>query len=225
MKKILITILIILLIILAYFAMFNGLTLGSVHVLSVEQIIEQDKKLTDTIEAANSLLKKDYPSKMVSLEKAKTNLLDKKNEYFEIAKQSTEGEITKANTEETYLREYLWVRVGTHATQEGVVLKMDVKTGDAGNENIKNLAFTVQGDYAPIIEFISSLENDDKLNFKIENFKMVKGGTNLTATFNVRNVRIKSETVSANNAVTSPITENITGNTTENTTGTTEPVE
>lgn len=203
MKKVLIGILIVLLIILAYFTIANGLSLGNLKILGVKQIIEQDKKLTDDIEAVNSLLKKEYPSKKASLDTSLTELLGKKEEYFTVAKLSTEGQITKANTEETYLREYLWVRVGTHATSEGVKIRMDVNSGNTGDENVKNLAFTVQGTYISIIQFISDLENDDKLNFKIENFKMTKSGIDLTATFNVRNIRIKAESVTATTGTSS----------------------
>lgn len=195
MKKILIAILIVLLIVLAYFAIFNGITLANIKILSVGQIIDANKKLTSDIEDTTALLKKTYPAKKEELSKSVTELLAEKEEYFNIAKVSTEGEITKANTEETYLREYLWVRVGRHATSKGVYLKMDVNSGDSGDQNIKNLAFTVKGQYSAIIQFISALEDDDKLNFRIENFKMSKNETNITATFNVRNVRIKAESL------------------------------
>lgn len=197
MKKVLISILIILLIVLAYFAIFNGLSFGNTRILSVEEIVQANDELTNDIEQVKSLLKKDYPVKKEELSTSVTELLAKKEEYFNMAKVSTEGEITKANTEETYLIEYLWTRVGRHATSKGVNLKMDVNSGDAGEANMKNLAFTVNGQYIGIIQFISALENDDKLNFKIENFKMVKNDTNLTATFNVRNIRIKAETASS----------------------------
>ena len=43
MKKILISVLIILLLVLAYFAMFNGISLGTIHVLSVEQIVQKNE--------------------------------------------------------------------------------------------------------------------------------------------------------------------------------------
>lgn len=194
LKKMLIGILIILLVVLAYFAMAKGITIGKINILSIEQITNKNDKLTNDIDEANSLLKKDYPGKKQELSNAITELLKQKEEYFELAKVSTENEISKANTEETYLREYLWVRVGRHATSRGVWLKLDINTGDAGDDNIKTLSFTAKGQYANIIQFISALEDDDKLGFKIENFKMTKSGSDIVATFKVRNVRIKAET-------------------------------
>ena len=196
MKKILIAILYVLLIVLAYFAIFNGISFANVKILSVEQVVQENDNLTNSIEELKSLLKKDYASKQEGLATAVERLLQKKEEYYDLANISTENELTKANTEETYLIEYLWTRVGRHATTEGVNLKMDVNTGEAGEANIKNLNFTVKGQYIAIIHFISALEDDDKLNFKIENFKISGSSGNLTATFTVRNIRIKSETTS-----------------------------
>lgn len=193
MKKLLISILIALLVILAYFAIFEGLSFGELSILSVIEIEEANDTLTLSIDQVNTLLKTEYPNEKKELSASVEKLLEEKKTYFDLAKGSTEGEITKANTEETYVREYLWTRVGRHASSRGVNIRMDVLSGDMGEETLKNLSFTVDGQYVGIIQFISALENDDKLNFKIENFKMVKGGSNLTATFNVRGVRIKSE--------------------------------
>ena len=50
--------------------------------------------------------------------------LDNKESYYKLANVSTESEINKASTEETYDIEYLWVRVGRHARAEGVNMKM-----------------------------------------------------------------------------------------------------
>lgn len=197
MKKILISILYVLLIVLAYFAIFNGLSFANVKILSVEQIVQENDNLTNNIEGLKSLLKKDYTSKQEGLSTAVQRLLQKKEEYYDLANISTENEITKANTEETYLIEYLWTRIGRHATTEGVNLKMDVNTGEAGEANIKNLNFTANGQYIAIIHFISALEDDDKLNFKIENFKISGSSGNLKAEFTVRNIRIKSEATSS----------------------------
>lgn len=194
MKKVLISILIILLVVLAYFAIFNGLSLGNLKILSVEEIIQANDDLTNNIEQAKSLLKKDYPSKKEELSASVTDLMNKKEEYFKLAKISSDKEITKANTEETYLIEYLWTRIGNHATSKGVNIEIRTGAGDVAEANVKNLSITAKGYYVGIMDFVSILENDDKLNFKIENFKMIQEGDILTATFVVRNIRVKDET-------------------------------
>lgn len=207
MKKIIISVLIVLLGVLAYFTIFEGISLGNLKIFGVEQIMESNRSLEDNLLNTNGLLKIEFPTKEEELSTEIQNLLKKKEEYFNLAKISTEGEISKANTEEIYLIEYLWTRIGRHATSKGVNLKMDVKNGDAGNDEIKNLAFTMNGSYVGIIDFIYAIEDDSELNFKIENFKMTPSteDENLTATFNVKNIRIKKEktTVKATTQTTS----------------------
>lgn len=199
MKKILSSVFIILLIILAYFVIFQGFSVASINVLSINQIIAANDELTNKIAETNSLLKKDYVSKKERLSNEVAQLLRKKEEYFNLAKISTEKELSKANVEEKYLIEYLWTRVGRHATAKGVNLRMDVLAGDAGEEDIKNLSFDVQGQYTAIIEFLYAIEGDSELNFKIESFKVAPNSTNsiLEATFTVNGIRIKTEDTSA----------------------------
>ena len=176
--------------------------------------------MTAEIEIAQQLLKKNYPETKEKLASSISDLLSKKEEYFKLAKLSSDKEITKANTEETYLIEFLWTRIGNHATSKGVNLTIDVKTGDAGDPMVKNLTITAKGYYVGIMDFVSSLENDDKLNFKIENFKLVQEDELLTATFNVRGIRIKTENVTnttSDNTAQSQDDTTQTTNTTEDT--------
>ena len=81
MKKLLISILIVLLVILAYFTMFKGMSLGSLQILGISQIVDLNDSLTNTIQKTNSLLKKEYPSKQEELSDSVTELLEKKEEY------------------------------------------------------------------------------------------------------------------------------------------------
>ena len=222
MKKIIIAVLIVLLIVLAYFTIFNGLSLGNFKILSVGEIKQANDNLTYEIEQTKVLLEKDYPTEKDELSTSITQLLEEKEKYFDMAKISTEGEITKANTEDIYLIEYLWTKVGRHATSKGVNIKMDVVSGDTNESEMKNLNFTVTGQYVGIIDFISSLENDSNLSFKIENFKMIKDEENLTATFVVKNIRIKSEQVA--NDISTTTTDN-TQNTNEEANNNTNEVE
>lgn len=220
MKKILISILIVLLIVLTGFTIFKGISIGNFKVLSASQINDKNTQLTTEIEIAQQLLKKNYPETKEKLASSISDLLSKKEEYFKLAKLSSDKEITKANTEETYLIEFLWARIGNHATSKGVNLTIDVKTGDAGDPMVKNLTITAKGYYVGIMDFVSSLENDDKLNFKIENFKLVQEDELLTATFNVRGIRIKTENVTnttSDNTAQSQDDTTQTTNTTEDT--------
>lgn len=200
MKKILITLLIILLLTLSYFAIFRGITLGKFEVLSIEQIQAENDKLTQEIEATEKLKHSDYVQKSQELDKSIEGLLTAKEEYIDLTKVSTAGDIKKASRQETYKIEYIWTRIGSHATSEGVELKLDITAGETSEEDVKNLSFTVTGNYIAVINFVLAIEDDSQLGFRIENFKILPGsGENgRQATFTVRNVRIKQENATAN---------------------------
>lgn len=217
MRKILIGILTILLIVMAVLVITKGLTIGNFKILSVKQIIEGNDKLTAEISETEKLIRSNYPAELETLDSTVSSLLAAKEEYQDLADVSTKSEINKATTVETYTVEFLWTRLGRHATAEGVYLSYTPT-----NNSIK---FTVSGDYIPILSFVSAIENDSKLGFRIENFKLIPGGNNLQATFETRNINIKTEGV--NTAVQSTtITESAPTNTpdtnTQNTNSTTE---
>ena len=78
-------------------------------------------------------------------------------------------------------------------------MKIDVVKGSSGQENQYNLNFTLIGQYAYISDFLSAVENDAKLGFRIDKFLLVpvtqsnEGQANanlLQATFTVENVGI-----------------------------------
>lgn len=217
MRKILIGILTILLIVMAVLVITKGLTIGNFKILSVKQIIEGNDKLTAEISETEKLIRSNYPTELETLDSNVSSLLAAKEEYQDLADVSTKSEINKATTVETYTVEFLWTRLGRHATAEGVYLSYTPT-----NNSIK---FTVSGDYIPILSFVSAIENDSKLGFRIENFKLIPSGNNLQATFETRNINIKTEGV--NTAVQSTTTtESTPTNTpdtnTQNTNSTTE---
>ena len=228
MRKILISVLVVLLIILAYFTIFQGISIGTFNILSVEGIIGTNDELTDRIEEANSKIKSDLQGKKSELSENVKTLLANKESYYRLANISTESEINKANSQETYDIEYLWLRVGSHARSEGVNIKMDVKESNEQDSTLKNLSFTVAGSYIGIIDFVSSLEDDSELSFRIQNFNLLPEEnqssqadenttvSNLQATFDVTGIRIKLEnTTQSVNSI-----EDQNGQTNENTTDT-----
>ena len=104
---------------------------------------------------------------------------------------------------------------------------MDVKKGTG--TDLYNLDFSIQGKYAHITTFITNIENDSKLSFRIYNFKLVPGSDdiNLKATFTVKDVNIDDSSLiksSSSLENTSGIDKGITNssNTTTQTDGTSE---
>ncbi len=199
MKKILITILIILLIVMAYFAIVKGIAIGNIKVLSVKQIKNENEKLTQEIAQTELLMNTNYPAKTSSLDTSVSNLLKARDEYLDLASVSTEEEIKQATVKEEYTVEFLLTKFGRYATSTRVNLKYEITSGSSPDSN--NINFTVSGKYSRIITFLSDIEDDAKLGFRIRNFKLIPSGENLTATFLVTNVSVKQETLQGGGTV------------------------
>ena len=171
MKKLLITAIIILLIILTGITMIKGINVGKLSVLGIKDIKKEDEQLNTTIQQATKLASTDYQKKINDLNDQIKKLENEKQEYEEMVNVSTESQTQTANQFlGGYKIEYLYVRIGTHAKTEGVEMKMDVSRSSAGTEDTYNLNFTVTGAYARIAEFITDIEDDSSLGFKIEEF-------------------------------------------------------
>ena len=226
MRKILIAVLLILLIVLAYFTIFQGISLGTFRILSAKEIIELNNNLDNKIDEANRKIKVDLQERQNGVEQAVETLATSKDTYYREANTSTEAEIKKATTEEIYDIEYLWLRVGGHARSEGVNINMvvnQVDTSVAADAQLSNLSFTVIGQYFGIMNFVSALEDDSELSFRIENFNMLpESGNNLVATFNVNGISITHEEVSTDTNTTTQTTD--TNTTTDTSTNTDMPM-
>lgn len=191
MKKLLILILILLLIILGGVIGVKGTNIAGVEILSVEGIQTKSNQLDQKIQQATKLAEKDYIQAVDNVNSDAKKLKETKQDYLDMTEISSESDIQAA----TYLKEYemekLWVQIGNHATSNGVDIKMAVTPGTSGAEGTYNLNFTATGGYVQIEEFISSIENDSTLGFKIEEFRMTPDGNNLKATFVCRDIPIK----------------------------------
>jgi len=233
MKKLLITAIIILLIILTGITMIKGINVGKLSVLGIKDIKKEDEQLNTTIQQATKLASTDYQKKINDLNDQIKKLENEKQEYEEMVNVSTESQTQTANQFlGGYKIEYLYVKIGTHAKTEGVEMKMDVSRSSSGTEDTYNLNFTVTGAYARIAEFITDIEDDS--SFKIEEFKMLADSSSdtstLQATFVCKDVKIEgvssttstttqTETTSQNNNTVDNTTTNTTANnTTSNTT-------
>ena len=225
MKKLLILILIALLLALTGIIVINGVEFGSLEILGIRGIQEESEKLDDKIQEAGKLAQKDFQQAVKDVEDNSKKLKETKAEYDEMTAISSASDVESAAQLEKYEIETLWVKLGNHATNEGATMKMDVTQGSNTTQNTYNLNFTVNGSYIAITDFISDIENDDTLGFKIEEFKMIPSGSdsNLQATFVCKDIAIKEITSTTPVTSTSDETTNNTNSTTNssNTTTTT----
>ena len=192
MKKLLITICIILVTILTIITIIRGLQIGKLEVLGIAGMQEKNAELDETVTEATKLANSEFPSKVRELDASMKELNEQKTTYQDMVAVSSSEDVQNASQLTKYKIDYLWAQIGTHATSEGVIIKIDVTNG-SGGENTYNLNFTANGTYINISEFIRDIEDDSTLGFKIEQFSM-KAGTStsdLQATFVCKNIPIE----------------------------------
>ena len=190
MKKLLILILIALLLALSIFIVIQGVNIGGVQILGIRAIQDKSAELDTKIQEAARLVEKTYQQAVSDVDENAKKLEEEKKNYEDMTTISTDGEVQAANQLERYEIETLWVRLGDHATSQGVVMQMDVLQGSSGAEGVYDLRFTATGSYISITDFISAIENDSTLGFKIEEFRMVPSGSDLQATFVCKDIAI-----------------------------------
>lgn len=195
MRKILLILIIILLLALGYVISVNGIEIGNFRIWSIKQLAESSENIDSKIEEINTLIDIQYPKKISDIKTASNNMKIAKEEYLNYTNLSSDEEILKAMQEESYSIEFLWTKIGNHATSEGVNLKFEIVSSDTGANNTNDLSFTVQGTYIGITNFIYAIENDEELNFRIQNFKLLPyDGDILQGTFTVKNIAIQGNT-------------------------------
>ena len=191
MRKILIIIVIILVAAFGYASLVKGVQIGGMHISSIMQIDEGSKELEAKIQELNSLIDVEYPKKVKELEDASKQMQVAEDKYLNETNLSTDEELQTALQIENYDIERLWAKVGIHANNEGVNLKLVLNASASGSNETKDLAFTVDGTYIGITNFIYDIEDDEELNFRIYNFKMLPYQNEiLRATFTVKDIRI-----------------------------------
>lgn len=227
MKKLLISIIIILVLILTGITIINGLEIGKLKILGITEIKKQNKDLDNKIKDATKLASTDYQKKLDDLDKIVKEFEKTKTNYEDMVNVSTDSEIESANQYGVYEIGMLWIELGNHAKSEGVTMDVSAKNLTAIDTNSIteadkkyncNLYFTVTGTYAGIAGFIEDIEDDSKLGFRIEEFKMIpssEGNNILQATFTCNDIIIRGVSINstANSAITNTDTTN---NTTTN---------
>ena len=209
MKKLLLLILIALLLALSIFIVIQGVEIGKIEVLGIKEIQEKNSELDAKIQQAGKLAEKDYQQAVSEVETNTKKLKEEKKNYEDMTAISEEGDAESVNQIEKYEIETLWVRLGNHATSEGVVMQMDVLKGNNSVQDVYNLKFTATGGYIQITDFISAIENDSTLGFKIEDFKMIPAtnSNDLQATFVCKDIYIKDVSASTTDTATNENTQ------------------
>lgn len=175
MKKIFISILVILLMVLTYFLVLNDIHISDWKNKNVEDIKDLNLDLNEKIELAKTMNNQEY-------EQAKEKIKDS-IKGLEIAKEEYEDETSNISDKvqlgvvqvKEYKIERLWIALENYAKDNNIELKLDLL--DTATTGIYDLDITLVGEYIGITDFIYAIEKDDTLGFKILNFKLLPNTT------------------------------------------------
>ena len=188
MRKILISVLVGLMLICSIFFIMNGFAKFKIE--GIKGIQKKDQEIDSKITELSSLINSGYTGAESSLKQSATKLTNAKTEYENQAALSNSIGSSYASNLEKYDLDYLWTRLGNYAKDESVVIRIDVTAGGASS-NLYNLNFNVIGSYVGATDFIYDIENDSKLGFKIDGFKMISNsGAEVEAAFVCKDIPI-----------------------------------
>ena len=229
MRKILIALIMVVILVFTGVTVVNGIQIGNFEILGISKVKQKNDDLDTTVKKATKLASTDYQQKVDELNSALKKLEVEKSNYEDLANVSTESEIQAAN--KTYNTiDFLFVRIENHAKSEGVTIVMKVTRSASGESDTYDLNFSATGTYTGIEEFITDIEDDSKLGFKIEDFSMTatsgSNGEQVEATFVCKNIIIKgientsasSGSMSGTTKIDSSTDNTNSTNTTDNTT-------
>ena len=195
MRKLLLILLALGLLVLAGYTVVYGITIGDLTINSVTDIKEENEILEKKIQEASELRNKYYPDSMDKLETAYKGLVTEKQNYEQLLALGVDENGQQLSKIQKYEIEKIWITMGNYAKKQGVELKLDVTLNNSISGTY-DLTFTVQGGYIQIADFLTDVENDSTLVFKLENFKMTPGSATEIETTDA-NGQTVSTTVSA----------------------------
>ena len=175
MKKFLISILVVLLAMLAYFLMLEDIKIASWKNKSINDIKSLNKQLEEQIKVSTQANNQEYPASIDKIEESIRILKIAKEKYDNKMKYLSENVELGIVQVKEYKIERLWIVLENYAKDENVELKLDIL--DNAKSDTYDLDITVIGSYIGITDFIYDIEKDDTLGFKILNFKLVPNST------------------------------------------------
>lgn len=221
MKKLLLSVIVVLILVLVGITIVKGFQIGGLKILGITEIKNENEELDKIINQATKLSSTDYQRKLDDLNDAVKKLENEKANYEDMVNVSTESEVEAANQTYDYKIDFLWIRIENHAKTEGVNMKMELTRSSSGAQNVYNLNFTAVGPYIGIEEFITHIEDDSKLGFKIEDFKMTTGSEEnsniVQATFTCKDIKVEGISTNMINSIDSNMPEDKNENTNKTT--------
>lgn len=191
--------------VLLYTAIY-GIHIGTLNILSVSELMQKNDTLNAKIEQSQNIIETTYSQNVKTLEKTFDNYKVQKQKYEDLQGLIEEKEDELYETKQ-YDVGYIWRILGTYASNRNINLGINIQK-DTLTKKTYNIIFNMSGKYTDISQFITDIENDSNLYFRIYDFDMrevevkvkdedgkEKTITYLTASFVVRNVNLDSNTI------------------------------
>lgn len=180
MKKLLISIIGIIILIIIIVSAVNGVRILNFSIYSIKNIKAAGENLDKKIEEANTEENQNYAKAINDINESVKNLENIKKKYEEKINSlglNSELGITQI---EKYKIEYLWNKIGSYARKEGIRIDLDIQETTIAETYTIN--FSLNGPYVGITDFLYDIENDDELNYKVKNFKVIPTTNTVTST-------------------------------------------
>lgn len=170
MRKIIIIISVVCVSLLTIEVFIHGI--GILKINGISDISKKDKIIDMKISELDNYVNNEYKNALSNLNSTYNLFLNSKNEYNQQSVISSLNKSSYASQTERYNVDYLLTKIGKYAEEEDVIIKTIITPSEAV-EDFYHLNFMVWGTYLYTANFIYDIENDSKLGFKIDNFKMV----------------------------------------------------
>lgn len=217
MRKVLFILILILVTVLTGIAISNGIEMKNIDIWGVKQIINKDEEIDSSNAQLSDLVGTKYPSAVKTLESSAETMQKTKSEYENKALLLSDKD--RHMQTEQYEIEFLWTKIGNYAKDNDVDIKIEVTASQISGRY--DLNFTVTGDYPDVTQFIYDIENDSKLGFKVEKFKMISDTNGVKATFSCTEIKIDIEITTKTTTQSQTADDNSNTTNTTNTTGNT----
>ena len=187
MRKLLFALILCFMLLITGIVIVKGVDKGAIEIWGIKTIMLENDNLDEENDKLTKLVKDNYATSLAGLDQTAESMQRSKTTYEEKAVLLSKSDFY-LQTEE-YEIEFLWTKIGNYARDEGVVLKMDVAKSQL--EGRYDLNFNATGKYSDVTQLIYDIENDSKLGFKIEKFKMTSTESGVEASFTCKEIRIK----------------------------------
>ena len=191
MRKIIFSVIIVFLVIIAIVILTRGINILGFKVPGMIQINEKDNVIDSENEKLNGLIDVTFTGSLARLNESAEILKKTKSEFEESASSARNKSYLQTDKFEI---EYLFTKLGNYAKDEKVQIKIEVS--DSSMKGLYDLKFYVAGKYLKVKDFIYDVENDSILEFRIEDFNMVSvEDDNVQGSFNCKEISINIERI------------------------------